>query len=116
MDRAKAAIGTPYCNAGRTSDCYDCSGFVYDIFQKAGIALPRRSEEQFLQGSPVSTSSLSAADLVFFRTTGKSISHVGIYIGDYKFIHSATSKGVLYSSLNDSYWKARYAGARRVLK
>ncbi|MDQ6648337.1 MAG: C40 family peptidase [Pseudomonadota bacterium] len=95
---------------------FDCSGFVRYVFAHAiGLNLPRNSAEQFLAGLKVKRVDMEPGDLVFFRTHGKHrISHVGIYISDGRFIHSPTSgKSVEISSLDESYWAKRFAGAKR---
>lgn len=111
---AEDQLGTGYCSAGATPDCFDCSGFVSWCFGRVGITLPRRSQDQYTAGSVVARSSLRPGDLVFFRTTGRSISHVGIMADTERFIHASTSSGVMISRLDDTYWKPRYVGARRV--
>ena len=93
---------------------FDCSSYVRQVFMENGIKLPRTSEEQYQVGINVVTG-LLPDDLLFFTTTtltGK-ISHIGIYIGDNKFIHSG-SHGVRIDSLEDKYYRRRYIGARRV--
>ncbi len=95
---------------------FDCSGFVRYVFANAiGMQLPNNSASQFLAGLKVNRSDMKAGDLVFFRTHGKrSISHVGIYISNGRFIHSPTSgKSVEISSLSEGYWAKRFAGAKR---
>lgn len=95
---------------------FDCSGFVRYVFAHAiGLNLPHNSAEQFLAGLKVKRVDMEPGDLVFFRTHGKHrISHVGIYISDGRFIHSPTSgKSVEISSLDESYWSKRFAGAKR---
>lgn len=101
----------------------DCSGFVQSVFKNFGIYLPRTSREQFNVGVPVSKNSLYTGDLVFFKNTGRSgISHVGIYLGYGKygkctFLHSSSgSKTVSYGSICNSFFRQRYAGAKRVIK
>lgn len=108
-------LGTPYKWAGRTPNGFDCSGFTSYVFAKFGVELARSSKDQAKQGSPVKKSELQAGDLVFFNTSGKGISHVGIYVGDGKFAHSASNKGVIISKLSESYYAKRYVTARRVL-
>jgi cell wall-associated NlpC family hydrolase len=109
-------VGTRYCAAGTTPDCFDCSGFTGWVFQRAGITLPRSSDEQFTVGEPVERSLLQPGDLVFFRTSGRKISHVGIMVSTTDFIHASTSRGVMRSPLSDGYWSPRYHGARRVVR
>lgn len=94
----------------------DCSGFTTHVFAKHGIKLPRTSIEQSRYGQSVSKDGLKSGDLVFFKTRGGSrVSHVGIYMGGGKFIHSSSGGGkVQINSLSDSYYSRRYAGARRV--
>jgi cell wall-associated NlpC family hydrolase len=94
---------------------FDCSGFVRYVFRHAlGVSLPHNSRRQFSAGTTVERKALRPGDLVFFRTAGKHISHVGIYLDDGRFIH-APSRGehVRVDSLDESYWANRYAGARR---
>ena len=95
---------------------FDCSGFVRYVFAHAiGLNLPHNSASQFLAGLKVKRVDMEPGDLVFFRTHGKHrISHVGIYISNGRFIHSpATGKSVEISSLDESYWSKRFAGAKR---
>lgn len=107
---AEKYIGTPY------GGDFDCSGYVYKVFNENGIELPRSSKTQYKHGESVEKANLQKGDLVFFDTSGSGISHVGIYIGDNKFIHSSTSSGVMISKLNDPYyWGKRYVGAAKVL-
>ncbi|MVP02605.1 C40 family peptidase [Paenibacillus lutrae] len=108
-------VGTPYKWAGTSTSGFDCSGFTSYVFDKFGVDLARTSKAQNGQGSAVSKSDLRAGDLVFFNTDGKGISHVGIYIGNNKFAHSASNKGVIKSDLSESYYAKRYVSARRVL-
>lgn len=113
MTYATDLDGTPYCYGGTTTDCFDCSGFVIHCFQKAGIALPRSTSELYGIGERV-VDGLRPGDLVFFNTNGRSVSHVGIYLGNDRFIHASTSRGVMTSSLSERYWQQRYLGARRL--
>jgi len=112
----KDLLGTPYkFGASSSTGYFDCSSFVQYVFKQSDIKLPRSSSEQASYGDKVSKSSLSQGDLMFFKTNGKSISHVAIYIGDNKMIHASSSKGVTIDSINNSYWKNKYVTARRVL-
>lgn len=115
-DTAKQYLGTPYKSAGTTASGFDCSGFVLKVFKDLGISsLPRSSASMYTVGESVAQSELLPGDLVFFNTTGKGVSHVGIYYGDGKFIHSSSSKGVTLTALNDKYyWADKYVGAKRV--
>jgi len=109
-------LGVRYRWGGRTSRGFDCSGFVRAVYSKIGINLPHSAREQFKIGRPVSKDQLRPGDRVFFSTYRKGPSHVGIYIGNGKFIHASSSRrhrGVTISSLNDRYYSRRYIGARR---
>lgn len=94
---------------------FDCSGFVRYVYQHSlGAILPGNSASQFDAGASVARNDMKAGDLVFFRVHGKRISHVGIYLGDNRFIHSpSTGKRVSVSNLDETYWARRFAGARR---
>jgi len=110
-------LGTPYrlgAPKGSTK-VFDCSSFTQYIFNELGIELPRTSRDQAKEGQKVDKGSLSQGDLLFFRTTGKSIGHVAVYIGDGKMIHASSSKGISITEVDSSYWKKRYVTARRVL-
>lgn len=107
-------IGVKYVYGGTTTKGFDCSGFVGYSFKKAGKTLPRTAAQIYKNGSKVGKSSLKKGDLVFFNTTGKGASHVGIYIGSNKFVHASSSKGVKIDSMSNSYWKKKYLGAKRV--
>ncbi len=113
--RALSYRGAPYRWGGTRSSGFDCSGFVQHVFSKIGIKLKRSSREQFTQGTPVSREDLKPGDLVFFNTNGCGISHVGIYLGDGKFVHSSSGKRqVRVDSLDEGYYHNRYVGARRI--
>ena len=81
-----------------------------------GISLPRTSVSQFKVGSKILRNQLKPGDLVFFNTSGKGLSYVGMYIGDSKFIHTSTSKGVRIDSLNSRYYKNKFVTASRIVK
>ncbi len=108
---------TPYIFGGSNpKKGLDCSSFVQYVYKKFGIELPRTARLQFKVGIPVKQQDLKVGDLVFFRTYAPYASHVGIYIGNGKFIHfSSYYKGLAISSLNAPYFRRRYLGARRIL-
>ncbi|NHN33279.1 C40 family peptidase [Paenibacillus agricola] len=109
-------IGTPYKWGGTSKDTgFDCSGFILTVFNQFGIDLPRTSKSQASIGEKVAKADLRPGDLVFFNIDGKGISHAGIYVGDGKFAHSASNKGVSISKLSDSYYAKRYVTARRAI-
>lgn len=114
IDQAIDLLGTSYCNAGTTPDCFDCSGFVSFCFASNGIALPRVSAEMYRTGSVVERTNLQGGDLVFFSLSGGRINHVGIALNDKQFIHSSSSKGVSIAPFSDAYWSPKYVGACRV--
>ncbi|MDR3562576.1 MAG: C40 family peptidase [Negativicutes bacterium] len=107
--------GVPYKFGGTTSKGFDCSGFVWYVFDLNGVKLPRTADKQFETGKPVAQKDLQPGDVVFFTTYEKGASHCGIYAGNGNFIHASSSHGVTVTPLGDSYWKPRYLGARRLL-
>lgn len=109
------AIGTKYVSGGVSTNGFDCSGFTMYVFDKIGINLPHQSGSQYQMGTAVSRDEMRPGDLVFFNTSGKGISHVGIYVGDGEFAHASSSRGVTISSLSDSYYVNRYVGAKRIM-
>jgi cell wall-associated NlpC family hydrolase len=111
---ARRHIGTRYRWGGESTRGFDCSGFVRYVFRKSeGINLPRTSREQSRFGQAVSRDSLQAGDIISFATGGGSrVSHVGVYIGNNKFIHSSSSRGVRIDTLT-GYYAKRYVNARR---
>jgi cell wall-associated NlpC family hydrolase len=114
---ALAQLGVPYAFGGATPDRgFDCSGLVTYVFRRVGnVELPRTTFELARMGSPVSDEGLQPGDLLFFNTLRKDFSHVGIYLGDARFIHApATGGAVRIEDLRIDYWTRRYNGARRV--
>ena len=119
LKEANKFLGTPYKYGGTTKSGLDCSGLVINAFDAAGIKMPRISRDQANQGKEIRLREVKEGDLVFFKTSGSSISHVGIVEkvknGEVFFIHSSTSKGVIVSSLEETYWNKRFVKATRVL-
>jgi hypothetical protein len=112
---ALALRGVPYRHGGADPAGFDCSGFVWYVFSRHGLALPRTVPEQFHAGRPA-VGALQTGDLVFFTTVASGPSHVGIALGPDEFVHAPSSRGVVrVERLSDSYWSSRYLGARRPL-
>lgn len=109
--------GSPYKYGGRSVDTgFDCSGFVRYVFgQVAGLTLPHTARTISQSGAQVARSELQPGDLIFFNTLRRAFSHVGIYVGENRFIHASSSKNgyVVVSNLNEKYWTKRFDGARR---
>ncbi|MDR3709721.1 MAG: C40 family peptidase [Capsulimonadaceae bacterium] len=117
VQAAQAFEGTRYRFGGTSRSGFDCSGFTrYILGNTAGVEIPRTAVEQYYNGKPIDRDDMQPGDLVFFRNTYKpGISHVGIYVGDGKFVHAANShKGVVVEHLDTPYYAHRFAGARRV--
>lgn len=111
-------LGVPYRRGGNTAEAgFDCSGFTRHVFDRSlGLLLPRRAEEQAKAPGlvPVQRDDLKPGDLVFFNTLRRTFSHVGIYIGEGKFIHAPrTGAEVRIEDIRDAYWSKRFSGARR---
>jgi cell wall-associated NlpC family hydrolase len=114
---AVSFLGVPYEYGGNSKDGIDCSGFTARVYQQgADILLPRSTAGQFGVGAKVERDSLLFGDLVFFNTTGRSPSHVGIYIEDGLFAHASVTSGVTISSLESTYYRRRFVGGRRVVQ
>ena len=115
MQGISGMIGTPYSFSGVDEHGIDCSGFTLKIFGLIGKTLPHSTAEQYRMSAPVPEDDRCFGDLIFFNTSGDSPSHVGIYLGGGYFAHASVSAGVTISSLESSYYKRRYVGARRVM-
>jgi peptidoglycan endopeptidase LytE len=112
---ALAQRGIPYRSGGRDPAGFDCSGLVWYAYAQHGIQLPRTVGEQFHEGSNVGVDTLEAGDLLFFRTSGSDVSHVGIAIGGDEFVHAPGSgRDVRVERLSSTYWAARLAGVKRI--
>lgn len=115
---AMAFLGLPYTRGGSTAEGgFDCSGFTRYVFKNTlGLLLPRSAEQQAQMSSlqPVAAEELRPGDLVFFNTVRKAFSHVGIYVGDGRFVHSPREgAAVRLDNMSQSYWATRFDGARR---
>ncbi len=114
---AMGFLGVPYRRGGSTADTgFDCSGFVRAMYEQTlGLVLPRRANEQAAATQKIDKQDLQPGDLVFFNTMRSAFSHVGIYVGDGKFIHSPRPGAqVRVEDMGGNYWQHRFDGARRV--
>lgn len=116
MLQALALMGIRYRYGGNTPlTGFDCSGFVRYVFNQIGTALPRSASEISRSGHAVERDELQPGDLVFFNTLRRPFSHVGIYLGDHRFIHAPARGGnVEIVNMSERYWERRYNGARRL--
>ncbi|MDP3838571.1 MAG: C40 family peptidase [Methylococcales bacterium] len=116
VNYALSLQGTPYhYGSDNPQDGFDCSGFVYHVYQQKGVNLPRRTEDMANQLIPIEKDGMQSGDLLFFDTNGNTFSHVGLYINGDNFIHASSSKTgkVLVSSLKNNYWQQHFVGVRR---
>jgi cell wall-associated NlpC family hydrolase len=114
---AMGFLGVPYRRGGNSAETgFDCSGFVRAMYeQTVGLVLPRRAEQQAAATLKIERTDLQPGDLVFFNTMRRAFSHVGIYVGEGKFIHSPKpGAGVRMEDMSLGYWEKRFNGARRV--
>ena len=114
---AMGFLGVPYLRGGSTADAgFDCSGFVRAMYEQTiGLVLPRRASEQAAATQAIDRKDLQPGDLVFFNTMRQAFSHVGIYVGEGRFIHSPKPGAqVRVEDMRVSYWAHRFDGARRV--
>jgi cell wall-associated NlpC family hydrolase len=117
VEQAMALLGVPYRRGGNNeSTGFDCSGFVRHLYEKSvGQILPRRAVDQARATEVIERDELKPGDLVFFNTMRRTFSHVGIYVGDGKFIHAPRAgKAVNIDDMRSAYWQKRFNGARRV--
>jgi cell wall-associated NlpC family hydrolase len=106
--------GTPYRDGGDDPTGFDCSGFIWYVFARHGLSVPRTVTEQYQTGRTVSPDALTAGDLVFFSTVAPGATHVGMAIGGDEFVHAPSTAGtVRVERLSARYWASRYVGARR---
>ena len=116
-DLAEHYIGSPYRWGGASPSGFDCTGFVMWVYSQFGVAMPHNEAGQLASGDRVGTDDLQPGDvLVFANTYRRGLSHAGIYVGNGQFVHAADERhGVIVSSLSDSYWGSRLAGASRAI-
>jgi cell wall-associated NlpC family hydrolase len=107
--------GVRYRTGGNSKSGVDCSGFTVAVYAALyGISLPRVSRDQYRISQKLSITELQEGDLVFFNTNGSGVSHVGIYLGNSKFIHASVSRGIMVNGLYETYYSKRYYGAGRI--
>ena len=115
IETGRKYMGVPYVFGGTTPSGFDCSGFVQYVFKQNGIIIPRLADEQYKLGKSVKTSELIPGDLVFFSTYEKGASHCGIYIGDGRFLHTSSSRGVRVDELSNEYWAPKFLGGKHIV-
>jgi len=115
IQTALGYLGIPYRNGGSDPSGFDCSGFVQYIFARHGTALPREVRDQYRIGHDIDLDEVKAGDLLFFETVSRGASHVGVVIGEGRFVHAPSSRGVVrVEPYTANYWARRFVGARRV--
>ena len=118
---AKGYLGTPYALGGNTKNGIDCSGLIHNAYSQQGVKIPRTIDVLRKRGKRISVDRAKKGDLIFFRTSRKrKLTHAGIVVatkrGIPQFIHASSSRGVIISTLDNTYWKKAYAQTRRLLK
>ncbi len=114
-DLAKTLVGSPYKYGGETPNGFDCSGLVFYTHGKVGLRTPRTSLQQFKSAKSIPLKELRNGDLIFFKLTRSRVSHVGIYVGNGRFIHAPQSgRQVKATYLTDAYWKTKIVSAGRL--
>ncbi len=115
MAVAQTLIGAPYRSGGADPAGFDCSGFVQYVFLQAGMRLPRSVREQFDTGVEVDARAVRPGDLLFFATSGREVSHVGLALGEDSFVHAPSARGVVrVEQWTSGYWAKKFVGARRI--
>jgi hypothetical protein len=113
--RAISLLGAPYKFGGSGPTAFDCSGLVQFVYDEIGLDVPRTAAEQYRAVTPVKLADLEPGDLVFFKTHGKQVSHVGIYAGSNRFVHAPqTGHPIELRDLDDKYYSRRFAGGGRL--
>jgi lipoprotein Spr len=110
-------LGTPYVLGGKSDRGIDCSGFAYQLYDKVfNTVIGNNSRNIFSMVNPINKEELKEGDLVFFKINSRAISHIGVYLGNNKFAHASSSRGVMISNLNEPYWKRYYYKGGRLLE
>lgn len=115
---AQSYLGAPLKRGGSSpEEGFDCTGYVFYVYQEAaGITLPRKSHDQVQMGAAISPISLQPGDLIYFKVEGIRSLHVGLYLGEGRFIHAPSTNGTVeIDSLGTEHWRLRFLGARRIL-
>jgi len=112
---ASQMVGKPYRYGGATPAGFDCSGLVHYSFRQAGVRVPRDTEQQRLEAKPIAAGELRRGDLIFFDQEGRKNNHVGIYLGDGRFVHAPSSgRSVRSDRLDSPYWRQHLSETRRL--
>ncbi|MFP5041680.1 C40 family peptidase [Parasediminibacterium sp. JCM 36343] len=107
--------GTRYCIGGESKSCIDCSAFTSTLMRDIyNFQVPRTAQDQYNACDRIAAEDLKEGDLVFFHTSGRSVSHVGLYLANNKFAHASTSEGVTIGDLTDGYWQPRFIAGGRI--
>lgn len=110
-------LGTPYKYGGNTKSGTDCSGFIMSVYKKVNnINLNRSAYDQMQNTRLLDKNAMQFGDLVFFKIDFKKVSHVGLYLGDNKFVHASTKRGVVINDLNETYYKERFFKGGKIIK
>jgi cell wall-associated NlpC family hydrolase len=116
IQTALGFLGVPYRNGGTDPSGFDCSGLVQWVFARHGTALPREVRDQFSVGRTIDLDDVRPGDLIFFETVSRGASHVGMVIGEGRFVHAPNSSGVVrVEPYTANYWMRRFVGVRRVI-
>lgn len=114
---AESMQGKPYAWGGETPGGFDCSGLVYYAYTEAGVRVPRTAREQYKAVRPLYVNQLAPGDLVFFVMPGRFPAHVGVYLGNSRFVHALNRNNpVMISSLDDDYWQRRLIRAGSLVR